>query len=190
MNFRNLVFTHISSLLLVHKCNFHVCFLFQLWTSYRTQTKEKNLFHAFARIYSSCGCHSKHSPFFLYNTSTQFHNLWIIHFWSMSSLHCGTDKESNHTPDKECILGIARFRVQTLVRSRFSTPIQTDPSRLLYNMYHVFARGKVAEMWHWPPNLICAEVKERVPLYLHSAFMLSWHVMGWTFNFFFTLLSK
>jgi len=66
----------------------------------------------------------------------------------MSSLYCGTEKESNHILDKECVMGIGWFRVQTLVRSRFSTPTQTNPSRLLYNMYHVFVRGKAAEMWH------------------------------------------
>jgi len=63
----------------------------------------------------------------------------------MSSLYCGTDKESNHILDKECVLGTGWFRVRTLVRSRFSTPIQTDPPRLLYNMYNVFARRKVAK---------------------------------------------
>jgi hypothetical protein len=60
----------------------------------------------------------------------------------MSSLYCGSDKEGNHILDKEFVLGIGKFRFQTLARSRFSTPIQTDPSRLLYNMYHIFDRGK------------------------------------------------
>ena len=41
-----------------------------------------------------------------------------------------------------------------------------------------FPRCKAAGAWLWPHNPSRAEVKERVELYLYSAFGLSWPVLG------------
>ena len=50
---------------------------------------------------------------------------------------------------------------------------------LLYSEYRVFARGKTAGAWRWPPTPSSAEVKERVDLYLYSNSRPSWPVLGW-----------
>ena len=41
---------------------------------------------------------------------------------------------------------------------------------------------------HPPPS--CAEVKERVELYLYSPFMSSWQVTGWTLHFYLYLYTQ
>jgi len=42
------------------------------------------------------------------------------------------------------------------------------PPSFLYNGYRVFAGGKTAGSWRWPPTPSSAEIKERVELYLYS----------------------
>jgi hypothetical protein len=54
------------------------------------------------------------------------------------------------------------------------------PTRLLYNGYRVFRRGKAAVAWSWPPTPSSAEVKERVDLNLYPSYRPSWPVLGWT----------
>ena len=53
------------------------------------------------------------------------------------------------------------------------------PPSLLYNGYRVFAGGKAAGAWRWPPIPSSAEVKQKVQLYLYSTSEPSWPVLGW-----------
>jgi len=63
------------------------------------------------------------------------------------------------------------------------------PPTLLYNGYRVFSGGNAAGTWRWTPTPSSAGVKERIELYLYSAFGLSWPVLGWNFTFAFKLNS-
>jgi len=75
----------------------------------------------------------------------------------------------------------------------FRTPTDRScgPPSLLYNGYRVFPGGKADGVWRWPPTPICAEVKERVELYLSSSSCgISWPVLGWTLTLLYPRLPR